>query len=109
MNTSPDTSGQDRDVAVAGIIVQEPFAGPEIVRELRTVHSQSRAFWDSFSTPEFFAPLGEAWSPADNVRHLLKANKPVVRALGTPKALLLIRFAVWQSRRNNPTVANRTA
>jgi hypothetical protein len=77
---------------MAGITVQEPFGGAEIVRELQALHGHSRAFWDSFSTPEFFAPLGDAWSPADNVRHLLKTNRPVLRALSTPKALLLIRF-----------------
>ena len=74
------------------IAIQEPFAGAEIVRELRALHARSREFWDGFSTTEFFFPLGNAWSPADNVRHLLKSNRPVLRALRTPKALLLVRF-----------------
>lgn len=74
------------------ITVQEPFGGADIVRELRALHARSRDFWSSFSTPEFFHPLGEAWSPADNVRHLLKSNRPVLRALSTPKILLLVRF-----------------
>ncbi len=56
------------------ITIQEPSAKEEIVRELHALHGQSRAFWDSFSTPEFFSPFGDAWSPADNVRHLLKSN-----------------------------------
>jgi hypothetical protein len=71
---------------------QEPSAGAEIVRELRALHARSRDFWSSFSTTEFFHPLGDAWSPADNVRHLLKSNRPVLRALSTPKILLLVRF-----------------
>jgi DinB family protein len=74
------------------ITVQEPFAGAEIVRELRALHARSREFWDGFSITEFFFPLGNAWSPADNVRHLLRSNRPVLRALRTPKALLLVRF-----------------
>lgn len=69
--------------------VQEPFSGEEIVRELRALHVRSRDFWNGFSNPEFFFPPGNAWSPADNVRHLLKSNRPVVRALKTPKPLLL--------------------
>jgi hypothetical protein len=73
-------------------MIQEPFGGAEIVRELRALHARSRDFWESFSTPEFFYPLGEAWSPADNVRHLLKSNRPVARAMSTPKVLLLVRF-----------------
>jgi hypothetical protein len=74
------------------VTVQEPSDRDEIVRELRSVHSQSRQFWESFSTAEFFSPFGDAWSPADNVRHLLKSNRPVARALTTPKALLALRF-----------------
>lgn len=74
------------------ITVQEPFGGADIVRELRALHARSRDFWSSFSTPELFHPLGDAWSPADNIRHLLKSNRPVLRALSTPKILLLARF-----------------
>lgn len=74
------------------ITVQEPSSGAEIVRELRALHEKSRELWCGFSTTEFFFPLGEAWSPADNVRHLLKSNRPVLRALRTPKLLLLVRF-----------------
>lgn len=78
--------------AAETIVIQEPFAGEEIVRELRALHARSRELWDGFSTTEFFFPLGEAWSPADNVRHLLKSNRPVLRALQMPKALLALRF-----------------
>ena len=74
------------------ITVQEPSGGAEIVRELRALHSRSRDFWSSFSITEFFRPLGDAWSPADNVRHLLKSNRPVLRALSTPKLLMAARF-----------------
>lgn len=74
------------------IQVQEPSGGAEIVRELRALHARSWDFWSSFSTTDFFHPLGDAWSPADNVRHLLKSNRPVLRALSTPKILLAVRF-----------------
>jgi len=66
------------------ITVQEPFGGVEIVRELRALHERSRELWSGFSTTEFFFPLGDAWSPADNIRHLLKSNRPVLPALSTP-------------------------
>ena len=78
--------------AVEPIAIQEPFSGEEIVRELRALHARSRELWNGFSTTEFFFPLGEAWSPADNIRHLLKSNRPVLRALTTPKVLLVFRF-----------------
>jgi hypothetical protein len=76
------------------ITVQEPSGRDEIIRELRSVQSQSRDFWNSFSTSEFFSPFGDAWSPADNVRHLLKSTRPVAGALAMPKVLLAIRFGV---------------
>lgn len=79
------TQGQ----SVEPISVQEPFSGAEIARELRALHARSREIWDSFSSSEFFFPPGDAWSPADNVRHLLKSNRPVLRALSTPKVLLI--------------------
>lgn len=76
------------------ITVQEPSGRDEIIRELRSVQRQSREFWDSFPTAEFFSPFGDAWSPADNVRHLLKSTRPVAGALAMPKALLALRFGV---------------
>lgn len=75
-------------------LVHEPFSKPELLRELRSLHEQGTAFWDSFSTLEFFAPLGDAWSPADNVRHLIKSNRPVVRALSLFRPVLLLRFGL---------------
>ncbi len=80
------------------ITVQEPSGRDEIVRELRALHEKSRTFWGDFSTPAFFAPLGEAWSPADNVRHLLKSNRPVARAFAMPRTILLFRFGpIWRA------------
>ena len=78
--------------AAEPITIQEPWGGEEIARELRALHDRSRDLWNGFSTTEFFFPLGDAWSPADNVRHLLKTNRPVLRALTTAKILLVFRF-----------------
>jgi hypothetical protein len=72
--------------------LSEPFSRSEILRDLTTVHDWSTEFWQSFDCAEFFAPLGDAWSPADNVRHLIKSNRPVAQALKVPKLFLLLRF-----------------
>ncbi|HVF61097.1 MAG TPA: DinB family protein [Thermoanaerobaculia bacterium] len=74
--------------------MNDPFTKEELLDELRSLHEQSTAFWESFPTAEFFVSLGEAWSPADNVRHLLKSNRPVARALGTARVALALRFGV---------------
>jgi hypothetical protein len=78
--------------------VADPFTREELLRALAAVRDAGREFWLGFDAPEFFAPLGEAWSPADNVRHLVKSNRPVVRALGLPKLLLLLRFGMSNGR-----------
>lgn len=72
--------------------LSEPFTKSEILRDLSAVHDWSAEYWRSFDRAEFFAPLGDAWSPADNVRHLIKSNRPVAQALKVPKLFLLLRF-----------------
>ena len=82
------------------IEVNEPSARPELIRELHSVHKQSTVFWSSFATPELFEPIGKAWSPADNLRHLLKSNRPVARALEVPRPALMVRFGLtWRRSR----------
>jgi len=80
--------------------VSEPFTKPEILRDLGGVHDWSAEFWQSFGLAELFAPMGDAWSPADNVRHLIKSNRPVAQALALPWPLLVLRcgFARRPSR-----------
>lgn len=72
--------------------ISEPSTKNEILRDLAAVHDWSAEYWQSFNRAEFFAPLGDAWSPADNVRHLIKSNWPVAQALKIPKLFLLLRF-----------------
>jgi hypothetical protein len=78
--------------------IADPFTREELLRDLAALRAWSATFWLQFDTLEFFAPLGDAWSPADNVRHLLKSNRPVERALRLPKLLLLLRFGISNGR-----------
>jgi hypothetical protein len=70
----------------------DPQTKPEILRELRALHERSTRYWDAFSTSDFLAPIGDAWSPADNVRHLGKSVRAVVRGLRMPKPFLFLLF-----------------
>lgn len=72
--------------------LNEPSTKAEIAAELARLHHESTAFWQSFSTEAFFTPLCEAWSPADNVRHLTKSIRPVAKALRLPKLMPLLLF-----------------
>jgi DinB family protein len=81
--------------------IAEPWTAAEIARDLAAVREWSARFWQRFAVPEFFAPMGEAWSPADHVRHLVKSNRPVAMALRLPKVVLLLRFG-WARRPSAP-------
>lgn len=70
----------------------DPRSRPEIVRELRALHERSTPYWNAFPTAELLAPLGEAWSPADNVRHLNKSIRAVARGLRVPRLVVLVTF-----------------
>ena len=72
--------------------VGEPFTKNEIVDELRALHASSTAFWNRFDHAEFFAPLGAAWSPAENVRHLDRSIKPLTQALRLPVPVIWLIF-----------------
>jgi DinB family protein len=80
--------------------MSDPWTKPEILVELRVLHERSTAYWSAFPTADFLAPLGEAWSPADNVRHLNKSIRAVTRGLRTPKPLIFLAVgpALRQSR-----------
>jgi hypothetical protein len=70
----------------------DPHTAPEIADALRALHAESVAYWSAFPTPRFLAPIGEAWSPAENVRHLTKSVRAVTRAMRLPRFVLLLRF-----------------
>jgi hypothetical protein len=72
--------------------VAEPFTVAELGRDFVAVRAWAAQFFASFGTDEFFAARDGAWSPADHVRHLIKSNRPVARALDLPRVLLLLRF-----------------
>ena len=76
------------------LTVEVPRTRDEIVAALARLHGESTDYWRAFSTEEFFAPIGAAWSPADNVRHLTKSIRAVTRGLGMPKVALLFLFGI---------------
>ena len=77
--------------------MDSPRTRDEILVAFERQESESSAYWSAFDTASFFRPIGASWSPADTVRHLTKSNRPVVKALGTPK--LVLRFTFGKSAR----------
>jgi hypothetical protein len=78
-------------------ITDAPATRAALVAALERVHRESVAYWQSFPTPAFFAPLGTAWAPADHVRHLTKSMRAVTAGLRWPR--LVIRLAFGRPRR----------
>jgi hypothetical protein len=72
--------------------MSDPHTKSDTVRELRRLHERSTRFWVALSTADFLSPLGAAWSPADNVRHLIKSIRPLARGLRVPKPVIFLRF-----------------
>jgi hypothetical protein len=69
-----------------------PATRDQIVDAFERLHADSNEYWNGFTTPVFFQKLGTAWSPADNVRHLIKSTRPVAKAMTVPKILLRFKF-----------------
>jgi hypothetical protein len=63
---------------------QGAYSKDEILGALGRLRGEGLDFWSDFAPERFCTPLGEAWSPADNVRHLIKSTVPVTKALGMP-------------------------
>lgn len=64
----------------------------EITEALEAAHEIAVEYWCGFSTPEFFAPIGVHWSPAEHVRHLTRAMTPLLPVLRVPRLALRVMF-----------------
>ena len=69
-----------------------PYTREQIIDALERQESESRVFWNKFDTNAFFRRIGESWSPAETVRHLIKSTRPVGTALRVPKLVLRWKF-----------------
>ena len=63
-----------------------------IIEALETAHEAAVDYWAAFTTPEFFAPIGAHWSPAEHVRHLTRSMTPLLPGLRMPRAALRFAF-----------------
>lgn len=76
------------------IHIDTPLSAVDIRREIQLVAEQTADYWSAFDPATFFAPIGDAWSPAENVRHLVQSNRPVTQGLRAPKVALMLRFGI---------------
>lgn len=69
-----------------------PQSREQIISELHAVREESAAYWQSLPTDRFLSSIGEAWSPAENVRHLTKSMRALTVGLRLPRWVLALRF-----------------
>ncbi len=53
-----------------------PQTKEDILRALANLGSHELTFWLAIDPGRFARPFGEAWSPADTVRHLRMSRRP---------------------------------
>jgi hypothetical protein len=66
----------------------------DILGMLSQVRMDGMDFWRRIDPDRFWSRENVAWSPADNVRHLILSTTPVARALRIPRLVLHGLFGV---------------
>lgn len=69
-----------------------PYSQDTIILCLQKLHEEGARFYGSIPVSRFFDRSLSAWSPAENLEHLIRSVKPVVQAMRLPKVLLQLLF-----------------
>lgn len=69
-----------------------PTTRDEIVRALADAEREVAAFFGGLSPEDFVRREGEAWTPAEHLRHLDRSVRAVTRGLEYPRWVLRLRF-----------------
>jgi hypothetical protein len=69
-----------------------PRTGTDLANALGALLASGTAYLATLPDTVFFAPQGDAWSPAEHVRHLQGSSAPLVLALRIPRWMLGLRF-----------------
>lgn len=75
-----------------GFLVGTPRSQAEFRTALGSLLAEGHSRFTSRAVGWFFASQGAAWAPAEHIRHLRRASRPLVKALNLPRLLLRLRF-----------------
>lgn len=64
----------------------------EILAALKDSNRRAENWFHAMHAKDFFTRHGDVWSPSDNVDHLIRAVKPIAKALKLPKFTLQAMF-----------------
>ena len=65
---------------------------PDLIHALKNSNQRAESWFNEMPARDFFTRHGDVWSPSDNVDHLIKAVKPIAKALKLPKFTLQAMF-----------------
>jgi hypothetical protein len=69
-----------------------PRTGPELIGALSTLLGEGMTYQSPRPDAWFFAPQGNAWSPAQHFRHLRKSTSALLNGVRLPRMMLRLRF-----------------
>ena len=79
-------------MSAPGIPAPGPVTLPEIAARIAAVRDELADFFGALPAEQLFHRVPGAWSPMDDLRHLVRTNAAVVKGLGIPAPLLRLRF-----------------
>ncbi len=70
----------------------DPYTRDELLTALDRAHREVTDFFASIPPAVFVRRPSQAWSPSDNLEHLVRSVRPVAQALRLPRLLLRLLF-----------------
>jgi hypothetical protein len=64
----------------------------EILTGLQNANEKVKTWFENIPVSDFFIRQQETWSASDNVDHLIRAHKPIIKALNLPRMVLHTMF-----------------
>lgn len=64
----------------------------QIISSLKDSGQHAQNWFEAIPADQFFTRQGESWSASDNVDHMIKAIKPITKAMKLPKMALQTLF-----------------
>ena len=70
----------------------DPFTKRPLSSTIEKVHDEAALFFATLPADDFFHRPPDAWSPSENLQHLIKSVTSVTRAMKIPKLILRLLF-----------------
>jgi hypothetical protein len=79
-------------MAASGKNMTEFKTKQELLSALKDADARVTKWFEQIPAGDFFTRRAEAWSASDNLDHLIRAHKPIVKALNLPRPTLQAMF-----------------